>query len=106
MITLVIVLAGAAFMIIFSVQNAAPVVVSFLTWKFETSLAVIILICACSPAFWSEEQRFLSGGSSDRSKKERSLHGDQWMASNSYDVRHPRRHALRREAPWIFLDNT
>ena len=46
MITLVIVLAGAALMIIFSVQNAAPVVVSFLTWKFEASLAVVILLCA------------------------------------------------------------
>jgi uncharacterized integral membrane protein len=45
MITLIIVLTAAAFMIIFSVQNAAPVVVSFLMWKFEASLAVIILMC-------------------------------------------------------------
>jgi uncharacterized integral membrane protein len=32
-------------MVLFSVQNAAPVVVSFLSWKFEASLAVIILLC-------------------------------------------------------------
>ena len=45
MITLVIVLAAVSLMVIFSVQNAAPVVVSFLSWKFEASLAVIILLC-------------------------------------------------------------
>ena len=45
MITLVIALAAVALLIIFSVQNAAPVVVSFLSWKFEASLAVIILLC-------------------------------------------------------------
>ncbi|MCK9418750.1 MAG: LapA family protein [Nitrospirae bacterium] len=45
MITLVFVIAVAAVMVLFSVQNAAPVVVSFLSWKFEASLAVIILLC-------------------------------------------------------------
>ena len=45
MITLVIVLTAVCLMIIFSVQNAAPVVVSFLSWKFEASLAVVILLC-------------------------------------------------------------
>jgi putative membrane protein len=45
MITMVIVLAAVCLMVIFSVQNAAPVVVSFLSWKFEASLAVIILLC-------------------------------------------------------------
>jgi uncharacterized integral membrane protein len=31
-------------MVLFSVQNAAPVVVSFLSWKLEASLAVIIVL--------------------------------------------------------------
>lgn len=61
MITLVIVLVVVAVMVIFSVQNAVPVAVSFLSWKFESSLAVIIvlstiigiLIGAMAVSFWS-----------------------------------------------------
>ena len=45
MITLVIVIAAVSVMVLFSVQNATPVVVSFLSWKFEASLAVVILLC-------------------------------------------------------------
>ena len=44
MITLVIVLIAVTVMVVFSVQNAAPVAVSFLAWKVEASLAVIILL--------------------------------------------------------------
>ena len=44
MITLVIVIVAVTVMVIFSVQNAAPVAVGFLAWKFEASLAVIILL--------------------------------------------------------------
>jgi uncharacterized integral membrane protein len=40
-ILLVIVLAVA---VIFSVQNASPVALSFLAWHFEASLAVVILL--------------------------------------------------------------
>jgi uncharacterized integral membrane protein len=29
---------------IFSVQNAIPVVISFFTWKFEASLAIVIFL--------------------------------------------------------------
>jgi uncharacterized integral membrane protein len=48
MITLVIVIAAVSVMVLFSVQNAAPVVVSFLSWKFEASLAVIIVLSVFS----------------------------------------------------------
>ena len=44
MITLVIVLIAVTVMVIFSVQNADPVAVGFLIWRFEASLAVIILL--------------------------------------------------------------
>jgi uncharacterized integral membrane protein len=40
-ILLVIVIAVA---VIFSVQNASPVALSFLAWHFEASLAVVILL--------------------------------------------------------------
>ena len=33
-----------AAVVIFSVQNAAPVSVAFLAWKFSTSLAVIVFL--------------------------------------------------------------
>jgi uncharacterized integral membrane protein len=45
MIKLVIVIIAVSVMVLFSVQNAAPVVVSFFSWKFGASLAVIILLC-------------------------------------------------------------
>jgi len=40
-ILLVIVIAVA---VIFSVQNASPVALSFLSWHFESSLAIVILL--------------------------------------------------------------
>jgi putative membrane protein len=40
-ILLVIVIAVA---VIFSVQNASPVALSFLSWHFEASLAIVILL--------------------------------------------------------------
>ena len=33
---------------IFSVQNAAPVSISFLFWQFQASLAIIIFLCVLS----------------------------------------------------------
>jgi len=33
---------------VFSVQNAAPVVMSFMFWKFEASLAVVIFLSLLS----------------------------------------------------------
>lgn len=42
---LIIVIAVVSVIVLFSVQNASPVVVAFLSWRFEASLAVIILLC-------------------------------------------------------------
>jgi uncharacterized integral membrane protein len=39
---LLVILIGVA--VIFSVQNASPVALSFLSWHFEASLAVVILL--------------------------------------------------------------
>jgi uncharacterized integral membrane protein len=36
------------FVAIFSVQNAAPVSISFLVWQFQASLAIVIFLCALS----------------------------------------------------------
>jgi len=33
---------------VFSVQNAAPVSISFLFWQFQASLAIIIFLCVLS----------------------------------------------------------
>ncbi|OPY81465.1 MAG: hypothetical protein A4E65_01125 [Syntrophorhabdus sp. PtaU1.Bin153] len=30
---------------LFSVQNAAPVAISFLLWEFQASLAIVIFLC-------------------------------------------------------------
>jgi lipopolysaccharide assembly protein A len=42
------ILAGVVF---FSVQNAKPVMVTFLLWNFEASLAMVILTSVVSGAF-------------------------------------------------------
>ncbi len=44
MITIVFIIVITAVVAVFSVQNAAPVSVTFLSWHFEASLAVIILL--------------------------------------------------------------
>ena len=44
MITLTIVFIIIAGVTVFSVQNAIPVVISFFFWKFEASLAIVILL--------------------------------------------------------------
>jgi uncharacterized integral membrane protein len=50
MITLILMIAVMSVIVLFSVQNAVPVIVSFLSWKFEASLAVVILLCALTGA--------------------------------------------------------
>ena len=45
MITIIFVLIIIAIVALFSAQNAATVSVSFLTWKFEESLAIVIVLC-------------------------------------------------------------
>ena len=44
MVILVLALLVIAAVVIFSVQNAVPVSVSFLLWKFGASLAVIVFL--------------------------------------------------------------
>ncbi len=44
MITIVLLLVIIAAVTIFSVQNAAPVAVTFLFWRFEASLAIVIFL--------------------------------------------------------------
>ena len=44
MYILIIAVIVIAAVVIFSVQNAAPVSVAFLTWKFGASLAVIVFL--------------------------------------------------------------
>ncbi|HXY55871.1 MAG TPA: LapA family protein [Nitrospirota bacterium] len=44
MITLVFVIIIVAVVAIFSIQNSTPVSVMFLSWHFEASLAIIILL--------------------------------------------------------------
>ena len=44
MLILLIAILVMAALVIFSVQNALPVTVTFLTWKFGASLAVIVFL--------------------------------------------------------------
>ncbi len=44
MITMVLLFVIITAVTIFSVQNAAPVAVTFLFWRFEASLAIIIFL--------------------------------------------------------------
>lgn len=44
MLSLIVAVIALAIVVLFSVQNAGPVAVSFLTWRFEASLAVVIAL--------------------------------------------------------------
>jgi len=44
MITIVLLLIIITVVTIFSVQNAAPVAVTFLFWRFEASLAIVVFL--------------------------------------------------------------
>lgn len=48
MAAIILVLIIIAIVTVFSVQNAAPVIVSFLFWKFEASIAIVIFLSALS----------------------------------------------------------
>lgn len=45
---IILVLIIIAIVTVFSVQNAAPVIVSFIFWKFESSLAIVIFLSVLS----------------------------------------------------------
>jgi uncharacterized integral membrane protein len=42
----VLLLVIVALVVIFSVQNAAPVTIAFLIWTFQASLAIVVLLSA------------------------------------------------------------
>ncbi len=44
MYLLLIVAAIITIVVIFSIQNAAPVIVTFFFWKFEASLAIVVFL--------------------------------------------------------------
>ena len=44
MVTIILLLIIVAIVAIFSVQNAMPVAITFLFWKFEASLAIVIFL--------------------------------------------------------------
>jgi putative membrane protein len=44
MVILIILLIVVVIVAIFSVQNAAPVAITFLFWKFEASLAIVLFL--------------------------------------------------------------
>jgi putative membrane protein len=46
MATIILLLIVIALVAVFSVQNAMPVTITFLFWKFEASLAIIIFLIA------------------------------------------------------------
>jgi len=46
MATIIILMSVLGLVSIFSVQNAVPVTITLLFWKFEASLAIVIFLCA------------------------------------------------------------
>jgi lipopolysaccharide assembly protein A len=46
MATIIILLIALFLVAVFSVQNAVPVTITFLFWKLEASLAIVIFLCA------------------------------------------------------------
>jgi len=48
MVTIILLLIVVAIAAIFSVQNAVPVAITFLFWKFEASLAIVIFLSVLS----------------------------------------------------------
>ena len=50
MITLLIALILIALVTVFSVQNASPVTISFIYWKFNASLAIVVFLSALAGA--------------------------------------------------------
>lgn len=60
---------------IFSVQNAAPVAISFLFWQFQASLAIIIFLCVLSGIIVGSILTFLIRIKRQRKEKVSTLQG-------------------------------
>lgn len=61
------------FVTIFSVQNASPVAISFLFWKFEASLAIVIFLCLLCGAMIGVVLMYLFRPGTKQVKKNTSL---------------------------------
>lgn len=48
MFTFILLIIIVLFVIFFSIQNATPVTISFLFWRFEASLAIVIFLSVVS----------------------------------------------------------
>lgn len=46
MFTIIIALIIVALVTVFSVQNASPVIITFIYWKFQASLAIVVFLSA------------------------------------------------------------
>jgi lipopolysaccharide assembly protein A len=80
MSVLVIVIIILLLVTIFSVQNSAPVAISFLLWKFEASLAIVVFLSVLLGAIVgaiavfsirSKKSRRISAGGKTEESKER-----------------------------------
>ncbi len=50
MVTILVALIMIALVTVFSVQNASPVTITFFSWKFEASLAIVVFLSALAGA--------------------------------------------------------
>ena len=60
---------------IFSVQNSAPVAITFLFWQFQASLAIIIFLCVLSGIIVGSILTFLIRIKRQRKEKASTLQG-------------------------------
>ena len=67
---------------IFSVQNAAPVAISFLFWQFQASLAIIIFLCVLSGIIVGSILTFLIRIKRQRKEKINGLGAPQGKTTN------------------------
>lgn len=71
MITIALLLVIVALVTIFLVQNASPVAVSFLFWRFDASLAIVIFLSVLSGILFAAI--FLLSGKVRRTVKRQNL---------------------------------
>lgn len=50
MLTILLALIIIALITVFSVQNASPVIITFVYWKFEASLAIVVFLSVLAGA--------------------------------------------------------
>ena len=75
MVSIIVALIIVLIVAIFSVQNAAPVAISFLFWQFQASLAIIIFLCVLSGIIVGSILTFLIRIKRQRKEKVSTLQG-------------------------------